>query len=69
VEIADGKGPAMASILDSVNRYNPALYRGEILRLHYARARELTPWLDLVAVRGEGVVQFWMKAGEAAVTL
>ena len=26
-------------------------------------------WLDLVAVRGEGVVQFWLKPGEAAVTL
>ena len=32
-------------------------------------ARELESWLDLVAVRGEVVVQFWLKAGEAAVTL
>ena len=39
--------------LDSVDTYNPASYRGGILRLHYARARELGPWLDLVAVRGE----------------
>ena len=31
-------------------------YRGGIL--HYARAQELEPWLDLVAVRGEVVVQF-----------
>ncbi|MCK7577111.1 MAG: hypothetical protein MZV65_15605 [Chromatiales bacterium] len=44
-------------------------YRGGILRLHYARAAELGPWLDLVAVRGEVVVQFWLKPGEAAVTL
>jgi inner membrane protein len=29
----------------------------------------LEPWLDLVAVRGEVVVQFWLKPGEAAVTL
>jgi inner membrane protein len=29
----------------------------------------LGPWLDLVAVRGEVVVQFWLKPGEAAVTL
>ena len=48
--------------------YNPASYRGGVLRLHYARAAELGPWLDLVAVRGE-VVQFWLKPGEAAVTL
>ena len=44
-------------------------YRGGILRLHYARATELEPWLDLMAVRGEVVVQFWLKPGEAAVTL
>jgi len=51
-----------------VGTYNPASYRGGILRLHYARATELEPWLDLVAVRGE-VVQFWLKPGDAAVTL
>ena len=45
---------------------NPARYRGGILQLHYARAQELGPWLDLVAVRGEVVVQFWLKPGEAA---
>ena len=39
------------------------------MRLHDARAQELGPWLDLVAVRGEIVVQFWLKPGEAAVTL
>jgi inner membrane protein len=61
VEIADGRGPALAGRLDSVESYNPASYRGGILRLHYARARELGPWLDLVAVRGEVVVQFWLK--------
>ena len=43
--------------------------RGGVLRLHYARARELEPWLDRVAVRGEIVVQFWLQPGEAAVTL
>ena len=69
VEVADGKGLALAGRLDSVESYNPALYRGGILQLHYARAPELGPWLDLVAVRGEVVVQFWLKPGEAAVTL
>ena len=69
VEIADGKGPALVGRLDNVDRYNPALYRGGILQLHYARAQELGPWLDLVAVRGEVVVQFWLKPGEATVTL
>ena len=49
--------------------YNPASYRGGILRLHDARAAELGLWLDLVAVRGEVIVQFWLRPGEAAVTL
>ncbi|MFO1419528.1 MAG: metal-dependent hydrolase [Candidatus Competibacteraceae bacterium] len=69
VEMPEGRGPALTGRLDSVDTYNPASYRGGILRLHYARARELEPWLDLVAVRGEVVVQFWLKPGEAAVTL
>jgi inner membrane protein len=34
-----------------------------------ARTPELEPWLDLVAVRGEVIVQFWLRSGEAAVTL
>jgi hypothetical protein len=34
-----------------------------------ARAQELEPWLDLVAVRGEVIVQFWLRPGQAAVTL
>jgi len=69
VEIADGRGPALMGRLDSVDTYNSASYRGGILRLHYARAQELGPWLDLdlVAVRGEVVVQFWLRPGEQAV--
>ena len=69
VEIPDAKGPALTGRLDSVESYNPASYRGGILRLHYARAPELGPWLDLVAVRAEVMVQFWLKPGEAVVTL
>ena len=65
----EGRGPALTGRLDRVDTYNPASYRGGILRLHYARARELQPWLDLIAVRGEVIVQFWLKSGEAAVTL
>jgi hypothetical protein len=69
VEIADGKGPALVGALDSVETYNPAIYRGGILRLHYARAQELGPWLDLVAVRGAVVVPFWLKPGDPPVAL
>ena len=69
VEMPDGRGPALTGRLDSVDTYNPASYRGGILTLYYARAQELGPWLDLVAVRGEGVVPFWLQPGEAAVSL
>ena len=69
VEMPEGRGPALTGRLDSVDSYNPASYRGGILRLHYARAPELGPWLDLIAVRGEVIVQFWLRPGEAAVTL
>ena len=69
IEMPDGRGPALTGRLDSVDRYNPASYRGGILRLHDARAQELEPWLDRVAVRGEGVAPFWLRPGEAAVTL
>lgn len=55
--MADGKGPALAGQLDSES-YHPAIYRGGILRLHYARVPELEPWLDLVPVRGKRVVPF-----------
>ena len=61
VEMPDGKGPARTGRLDSVDTYNPASYRGGILRLHYARAQELEPWLDLVAVRGEGGCSFGLN--------
>jgi inner membrane protein len=64
VEIPDGRGPALTATLDSVDTYNPASYRGGILRLHYARAPELGPWLDLVAVRGEVVVDSGKDSGQ-----
>jgi inner membrane protein len=55
--------------VDNLNLYRPATYRGNVLRLHYAREEELGPWLDLVAAQGEVYVQFWLKPGEAAVEL
>ena len=69
VEMPDGHGPTLTGRLDSVDTYNPASYRGGVLQLHYARAQELGPWLDFVAIRGEVIVQFWLRPGETAVTL
>ena len=50
--------PARAGRLDRIETDPPTRYRGGVLKLHYARAQELEPWLDRVAVRGEVVVQF-----------
>ncbi|MGH9962430.1 MAG: metal-dependent hydrolase, partial [Pyrinomonadaceae bacterium] len=47
--------------------YRPADFNGKLLRLHYARADELTPYLGLVAAQGEMYVQFWLRAGERPV--
>ncbi len=55
--------------VSDLERYDPASYRGEVLRLRYARAQELAPYLDLVAAEGEVFVQFWLRPGEVAVEL
>ncbi len=69
LEMTDGKTSALVSRLENLERYNPAHYSGGILSLHYTRAQELGPWLDRVVIRGEVIVQFWLKPGEAAVAL
>ena len=52
-----------------IDLYSPASYRGNVLRLHYARAEELEPWLDLTASQGEIYVQFWLRPGDPPVGL
>jgi inner membrane protein len=69
VEMADARAQARIALLLCIETHSPASYRDGILTLHYARAQEIEPWLDLVAVRGEVIVQFWLKPGEAAATL
>ncbi len=62
-EIQTGRVEPMTDI----DRYQPVAYSGQILRLRFARAQELGPWLDLVAAKGEVFVQFWLRPGEQAV--
>ncbi len=50
----------------NIDRYQPVIYSGQTMTLRYARAQELGPWFDLVAVQGEVVVQFWLRPGEQA---
>ena len=60
-----GAGPGRAT--GQRGDIQPGVVSGRILRLHYARAPELEPWLDRVAVRSEVIVQFWLKPREQAV--
>ena len=55
--------------VEDLDLYHPASFTAKRLRLHYARAQELGPYLDLVAAEGEVYVQFWQRPGEAAVGL
>ena len=61
-EVQTGKIDPIANI----DLYQPVTYSGQIMTLRYARAQELTPWLDLVAAKGEVFVQFWLRPGEPA---
>lgn len=37
------------------------------MQLHYARAQELAPYLDMAAAQGEVYVQFWLSEGDPPV--
>lgn len=53
----------------ALDRYHPASFDGKILQLHYARAQELAPYLDMAASQGEVYVQVWLKAEDAPVEI
>jgi len=53
--------------VENIQLYKPAVYRGNVLTLHYARTGELAPWQNLVAAQGEIYVQFWLQPGDPAV--
>lgn len=61
-------GQKVVPVID-LDLYSPATYRGNVLKLHYAREQELGPYMDLVAVQGEVFVQFWLRPGESAVQI
>jgi inner membrane protein len=62
-------GDQKAAPLQDLDRYRPALFSGQVLRLHYARGADLTAYLDMVAVEGEVFMQVWLKPGDPAVEL
>jgi inner membrane protein len=52
-----------------IEAYHPVIWGVDKVRLHYARAGDLRDYLNLTAIRGEVVVQFWLRPGDAAVEL
>lgn len=55
--------------LEDIDLYRPVSMNGKVLKLHYARAKELDPYLEMGATEGELYVQFWLKPGDEAVEL
>ncbi len=47
--------------------YHPVSWSGAKVKLHYAKAGDLADYLNLTAIRGEVVVQFWLRPGDAMV--
>ena len=51
--------------MNNIELYHPVIFGGSTVRLHYAKAVDLDDYLNMVAIRGEVVVQFWLKPGDA----
>ncbi len=55
--------------LEDIDLYRPVSMSGKMLKLHYARAQELQPYLAMQATEGEMYVQFWLKPGDEVMEL
>ena len=55
--------------VNQIETYHPVIWGGDTVKLHYARAEDLREYLNLTAIRGEVVVQFWLRPGEVMMGL
>jgi len=55
--------------VSQIESYHPVIWGGNTVKLHYARAEDLREYLNLTAIRGEVVVQFWLRPGDEGVEL
>ena len=55
--------------VSQIETYHPVIWGGNTVKLHYARAEDLREYLNLTAIRGEVVVQFWLRPGDETVEL
>ncbi|MDF1583614.1 MAG: metal-dependent hydrolase [Methyloprofundus sp.] len=57
----------MIANVNNIELYHPVMFSGSSVRLHYAKASDLSEYLNMVAIRGEVVVQFWLRPGDEVV--
>jgi inner membrane protein len=55
--------------VSQIETYHPVIWGGDKVLLHYAKAEDLADYLNLTAIRGEVVVQFWLQPGDVGVEL
>lgn len=55
--------------VNNIDLYHPVIFGDSTVRLHYARAGDLDDYLNMVAIRVEVVVQFWLRPGDEGVEL
>lgn len=59
-------GARLNNPVTELQLYRPVSFSGQVLRLHYARARDLegSRYLALVGAEGELFVQYWLRPGD-----
>ncbi len=55
--------------VSQMENYHPVIWGGDTVKLHYAKAEDLRDYLNLTAIRGDVVVQFWLRPGDEGVEL
>jgi len=55
--------------VNQIETYHPVIWGGDKVMLHYAKAEDLREYLNLTAIRGEVMVQFWLRPGDEGVEL
>ena len=55
--------------VSQIETYHPVIWGGDTVKLDYAKAGNLADYLNLVAIRGEMVVQFWLRPRDEGLEL
>ena len=55
--------------VNQIETYHPVIWGGDKVMRHYAKAEDLREYLNLTVIRGEVMVQFWLRPGDEGVEL